>query len=151
MPAGAQTGPTPAEAAAYRGLHAAAHKGDVGQIEKLAAVKADLNTSDGNGRTPLHVAAFAGQRNAIPALAKAGANLNLLDNDRYDGVTIASVANDEETLSVLLAEGASAKLVTSRCDGTALIAAVKMLEQAGAKQRFSRRSASLRLGRDVTG
>lgn len=140
LPAGAQTGPTPAEAAAYHGLHAAAHKGDVAQIEKLAAAKADLNTRDGNGRTPVHVAAFAGQRHAIRALAKAGANLNLLDNDRYDGVTIASVANDEETLRVLLAEGASAKLVTSRYDGTALIAAahlghagvVKQLIAAGA-------------------
>jgi ankyrin repeat protein len=140
LPASAQTGPTPAEAAAYHGLHAAAHKGDVAQIEKLAAAKADLNTRDGNGRTPLHVAAFAGQRHAIRVLAKAGANLNLLDNDRYDCVTIASVANDEETLRVLLAEGASAKLVTSRYDGTALIAAahlghagvVKQLIAAGA-------------------
>jgi ankyrin repeat protein len=110
----------------YQGLHAAAHKGDVAQIARLAAAKADLNARDGNGRTPLHVATFARQREAIRALVKAGADINLLENDRYDGVTIASVADDEETLRVLLSLGASAKQVTSRYDGTALIAAAHL-------------------------
>lgn len=122
----AQVGPTPAEAARYSGLHAAAHKGDAAQIAQLAAAKADLNARDSNGRTPLHVATFARQREAIRALARAGADLNLLDNDRYDGVTIASVADDEDTLRVLLSLGASAKQVTSRYDGTALIAAAHL-------------------------
>jgi len=124
--ASAQVGPTPAEAAKYQGLHAAAHKGDVAQITKLAAAKADLNARDGNGRTPLHVATFAKQREAVRALVKAGADINLLENDRYDGVTIASVADDEDTLRVLLSLGASARQVTSRYDGTALIAAAHL-------------------------
>ena len=100
-PASAQVGPTAAQASAYTGLHAAAHKGDVAKIDRLASAKADLNARDSNGRTPLHVATFARQRDAIRALVKAGANINLLDNDRYDGITIASVADDEETLRVL--------------------------------------------------
>ena len=124
--ASAQVGPTPAEAARYSGLHAAAHKGDVAQITKLAAAKADLNARDGNGRTPLHVATFAKQCEAIRVLVKAGAGIDLLENDRYDGVTIASVADDEETLRVLLSLGASARQVTSRYDGTALIAAAHL-------------------------
>ena len=41
-------------------------------------------------------------------------------------MTIASVADDEETLRVLLSLGASAKQVTSRYDGTALIAAAHL-------------------------
>jgi uncharacterized protein len=41
-------------------------------------------------------------------------------------VTIASVADDEETLRKLLSLGASAKLITSRYDGTALIAAAHL-------------------------
>ena len=126
LPAAAQVGPSPTEAAAFTGLHAAAHKGDVPQIEKLTAAKADPNARAGHGRTPVHVASFARQRDALKALAKAGANLNLLENDRYDSVTIASVADDEETLRVLLELGASAKLTTSRYDGTALIAAAHL-------------------------
>jgi hypothetical protein len=50
----------------------------------------------------------------------------LLENDRYDAVTIAAVADDEQTLRVLLDLGASAKLITSRYDGTALIAAAHL-------------------------
>jgi uncharacterized protein len=126
IPAAAQTAPSAAEAAAYTGLHAAAQRGNVAQLQALAAGGADLNARDGNGRTPLHVATFARQREAIRALAGMGAKLELLDADRYDGVTIASVADDEETLRVLLALGASARLVTSRYDGTALIAAAHL-------------------------
>ena len=125
-PAAAQVGPTPAEAADYKGLHAAAFTGNAAKIDKLAAAKADINARDPHGRTPLHVAAFAKQREAIRALAKAGASLDLLEHDRYDAVTIASVADDEETLRVLLSLGASAKQVTSRYDGTALIAAAHL-------------------------
>ncbi|RYF43926.1 MAG: ankyrin repeat domain-containing protein [Comamonadaceae bacterium] len=126
LPATAQTGPTPSEAAAYKGMHAAAHRGDSALIEKLAKAGADLNTRDSHGRTPTHVAAFARQREAIRSLAKAGANLDLLEHDRYDAVTIAAVADDEETLRTLLALGASARQVTSRYDGTALIAAAHL-------------------------
>ena len=74
---------------------------------------------------PLHVATFARQRRRDRARGRrcrAGA----LDDDRYDAVTIAAVADDEETLRVLLALGASARLVTSRYDGTALIAAAHL-------------------------
>ena len=130
----AQVRPTATQAAAYTGLHAAAHKGDVAKIDRLASAKADVNARDSNGRTPLHVATFARQRDAIRALVKAGADINLLDNDRYDGITIASVAGDEETLRVLLSLGANAKLVTSRYDGTALIAAAHLGHDGVVKQ-----------------
>jgi uncharacterized protein len=125
--ASAQVAPSPTEAAAYAGLHAAAWRGDVAGIESLARTnKGALEARDGNGRTPLHVATFAKQREAVRALMRAGANHAALDNDRYDAVTIAAVADDEATLRVLLAEGASAKLITSRYDGTALIAAAHL-------------------------
>jgi uncharacterized protein len=126
VPAFAQVGPSPAEAAGYQGLHAAAFKGDAPAIKKLAAASANLNARDAHGRTPLHVAAFARQREAIRALVAAGAGIDLLEHHRYDAVTIAAVAGDEETLRVLLALGASAKQVTSRYDGTALIAAAHL-------------------------
>ena len=126
LPASAQTPPTAAQTAAYTGLHAAAQRGDMALLHKKLAAGADINARDEHGRTPLHVAAFARQREVIRALAAAGAPLGLLENDRYDAVTIAAVADDEETLRVLLAAGASAKLVTSRYDGTALIAAAHL-------------------------
>jgi ankyrin repeat protein len=125
-PVAAQVAPSAAEAASYRGLHAAARDGDVANIRKSAAAGSDLNVRDDYGRTPLQVATFARQREAIRALAHAGADLNALEKDRYDAVTIASVADDEETLRLLLALGASAKQVTSRWDGTALIAAAHL-------------------------
>ena len=135
----AQVPPSAAEVARYSGLHAAAQRGDVAQIQRLATA-ATVNTVDSYGRTPVHVATFAKQREAIRALVKAGADLGKLESDRYDAVTIASVADDEDTLRVLLQQGASAKLTTSRYDGTALIAAahlghdgvVRQLIQAGA-------------------
>ena len=122
----AQVAPSASEAAAYTGLHAAAQRGDVAQIQRLGTTAAVVNATDSYGRTALHVATFAKQREAIRALVKAGADLNKLENDRYDAVTIASVADDEETLRVLLQLGASAKLTTSRWDGTALIAAAHL-------------------------
>jgi len=60
------------------------------------------------------------------ALVAVGADPNTLENDYYDIVTIAAVANDVHTLKLALALGASAKNITSRYDGTALIAAAHL-------------------------
>lgn len=125
-PASAQVAPSPAEVAVYTGLHAAAHRGDLPRLRALLAAGAAIDGRDAQGRTPLHVATFARQREVIRALAAAGAGLGLLEHDRYDAVTIAAVADDEDTLRLLLSLGASAKLVTSRYDGTALIAAAHL-------------------------
>jgi ankyrin repeat protein len=122
----AQVPPNTTETARYTGLLGAAVRGDVAEINRLAASGTNLNVRDDYGRTPLHVATFAKQREAIAALAKAGADLNAKERDRYDAVTIASVADDPETLRLLIKLGASAKQVTSRYDGTALIAAAHL-------------------------
>ncbi len=122
----AQIPPSAGEIFQYRGLHAAAQHGHMAGIQKAIADKTDLNVRDPYGRTPLHVATYARQREAIKLLSKVGADLGLLEHDRYDAVTIAAVADDEETLRLLLALGASAKLITSRYDGTALIAAAHL-------------------------
>ena len=126
MPAAAQTAPSATEIARYSSLHAAAQHGDLAALQQALAAKPDVNARDPRGRTPLHVATFARQRDAIRALAGAGAALGALEDDRYDAVTIAAVADDEETLRVLLDLGASARLITSRYDGTALIAAAHL-------------------------
>lgn len=135
-----QTGPSAAEVAAYHGLHAAAHQGDVARVEKLLATGANPDARDPKGRTPLHVATFAKKRSVIQALARGGAKLELLENDRYDAVTIAAVADDEETLRLLLSLGASAGLVTSRYDGTALIAAAHLGHDGVVRQLIAARA-----------
>jgi ankyrin repeat protein len=136
----AQVAPTPSELAAYTGLFAAAAKGDAATIARLASTGAKVDARDGNGRTPLHVAAFMKQRDAMKALVDAGADPNALDADRYDAVTIAAVADDPATMEAALKLGNRPTNVTSRYDGTALIAAahlghvevVRMLIKAGA-------------------
>ncbi|HET6598394.1 MAG TPA: ankyrin repeat domain-containing protein [Burkholderiaceae bacterium] len=136
----AQTAPSAAERAAYRGVLAAAARGDVAEVRTLLEGGAAVDGRDSHGRTPLHVAAFAGQHAVMRELVAHGANPSALEDGRYDIATIAAVADDRATLEVALALGCSAKNVTSRYDGTALIAAahlghaevVRMLIGAGA-------------------
>ena len=125
-PVAAQVAPSASQVAGYAGLHKAAHEGDVAAIGKLLSSGADLNATDGDGRTPVHVAAFASKPGVIAALAKAGADMNALEHQAYDIVTIAAVANDLAVLDVALASGANAGNVTSPYDGTALIAAAHL-------------------------
>jgi ankyrin repeat protein len=105
---------------------AAAARGDVAQIKVFIAQGEKTDVRDAYGRTPLHVAAYDGHHEAMRVLVAAGADPNALERDRYDVATIAAVANDVATLRVALALGASAKNVTSRYDGTALIAAAHL-------------------------
>jgi ankyrin repeat protein len=136
----AQVAPSETEKSKYAGLLAAAARGDTAQIRSMTKQGENPDVRDEYGRTPLHVAAYAGHHEAMRALVAAGANPNALEKDRYDIVTIAAVANDVPTLKVALALGASAANITSRYDGTALIAAahlghaevVRVLIRAGA-------------------
>jgi uncharacterized protein len=125
-PAPAQTPPSQSELRVYAGLHAAAAKGDVSEIERLAATGEKIDLQDARSRTPLHVAVFGGHQAAARALLRLGANPNALEADRYDIVTIAAVQNDVEMLNIALAGGGNAGNITSRYDGTALIAAAHL-------------------------
>ena len=125
-PAATQTAPSRQELAVYAGLHEAAAKGDAAEIERLIKEGERPNLQDARSRTPLHVAAYMKQPAAARGLLRLGANPNALEIDRYDIVTIAAVANDLEMLKIALDGGASAKNITSRSDGTALIAAAHL-------------------------
>ena len=105
---------------------AAAAKGDTKDLKDLIAKGENPNIRDNHGRTPLHVAAFGGHHEVMRILVSSGVDPNALENDRYDIVTIAAVENDIPTLKLSLELGGSAKNVTSRYDGTALIAAAHL-------------------------
>ena len=92
QPAAAQVPPGAEQAARYGGLLAAAHRGDLAQLDRLLAAGADLKQRDAQGRSAVHVAAFARQREVLRRLARAGADLEALENDRYDAVTIAAAS-----------------------------------------------------------
>ena len=122
----AQVPPSAAERATYTGLFAAAANDDAAAVVRLAAQGIRVDERDGHGRTPLHVAAHRQARAAMRALAAVEADANALDRDRHDIVTIAAVANDVATLETALAVGCNPRNVTSRYDGTALIAAAHL-------------------------
>lgn len=125
-PAAAQIPPSPTDLRTYAGLHAAAAKGDAGEIERLIKAGEKPNAQDGNSRTPLHVAAHLRRHEAARALLRLGGNANALDAQRYDIVTIAAVNNDVEMLKLALAGGTNPKAITSPYEGTALIAAAHL-------------------------
>src|SRR4029453_3966646 len=74
----------------------------------------------------VHVGVYLKQHDAARALIRLGADPNKLDIDRYDIITIAAVANDVPMLKVALEGGGNPKAVTSRYNGTALIAAAHL-------------------------
>ncbi len=121
-----QTGPTLLETTKYKGLHAAAWKGDAAEILRLGKTGVKPNTRDSKGRTPLHVAAFASHKSALAALVQIGADPNALEYHKYDIVTIAAVANDMEILELAVRLGCKPGNITSVYDGTALIAAAHL-------------------------
>jgi len=126
LPASAQIAPTEAELRGYGGLHAAAARVDVADIEKRIAAGQDKEAVDARQRTPLHVAVYQKRHDAARALIRLGADPNKLEIDRYDVITIAAVANDVPMLRIAIEGGGNARATTSRYDGTALIAAAHL-------------------------
>ena len=72
------------------------------------------------------LAAYLKKHDAARALIRLGADPNKLETDRYDIITIAAVANDLPMLRIAIEGGGNPKAVTSRYDGTALIAAAHL-------------------------
>ena len=126
LPCAGQVPPARGQIAQYRNMFAAALMNDVAQVKALTANGEKVDGRDGYQRTPLHVAAYFAKHDAMRALVAAGADANALENDGYDIVTIAAVANDMPTLKLALELGCKSTNITSRYDGTALIAAAHL-------------------------
>jgi ankyrin repeat protein len=126
LPASAQIAPSEAELRSYSGLHAAAARGDLIDIEKRIASGENKEAVDSRRRTPLHVAVYLKKHDAARALIRLGADPNRFEIDRYDIITIAAVAGDVPMLKLALEGGGNPRAITSRYDGTALIAAAHL-------------------------
>lgn len=122
----AQTPPNSIQVANYQGLFKAVAEKDIVALRTAIAKTNDVDERDSYHRTPLHVAAYISNHEAMRLLVKAGADANALEADRYDMVTIAAVADDLDTMRLALELGNKAGNVTSRYDGTALIAAAHL-------------------------
>ncbi|MDH3219387.1 MAG: ankyrin repeat domain-containing protein [Gammaproteobacteria bacterium] len=122
----AQTPPDATELANYTGLFLSVVRHDATALERELGSVTAIDQRDNHGRSALHVATYFGNHQAMRRLVAAGADANALEDDFYDIVTIAAVANDLPTLKLALALGCRADNVTSRYDGTALIAAAHL-------------------------
>lgn len=121
----AQTPPSANEIANYQGLFAAVLHRDMAALEEQLKA-GNIDQRDEHGRSALHLAAYLQNHAAMRKLVAAGADANALEDDFYDIVTIAAVANDLKTMKLGLELGCRADNVTSRYDGTALIAAAHL-------------------------
>lgn len=121
----AQTPPSDAEIEQYAGLHRAAARGHVTEIERLLMGGANPNSRDAYGRTPLHVAAFRSDLAAVTALVRGGADPRAKEHLYYDILTIAAANDDVEMIGLALWLGADPRAITSPDDSTALITAAR--------------------------
>ena len=122
----AQTPPGAGEIAHYDELFSAVVEKDEVRLEQQLKSASNIDRRDAHGRSALHVAAYFRNHQALRKLVAAGADPNALESDYYDIVTIAAVANDLETMQLALHLGCRADNVTSRYQGTALIAAAHL-------------------------
>ncbi|WP_298224576.1 ankyrin repeat domain-containing protein [Flavobacterium sp.] len=82
-------------------LMAAVMSGNVSIIEKLIAVKADLNQADNTGKTALIYATFFNKTDIVKLLLKAGADKNAKDADARTALDYANFNKNTELIILL--------------------------------------------------
>ncbi len=97
-------GATPFDA---QSLPRAAEAGDVGGIESLLAMGADVNAASDGGETALMRAASKGRLEAVRLLLDAGANLEARSENGFTALVVAAFFGHAEVVRALLARGAS--------------------------------------------
>lgn len=88
-------------------LKKAAIKGDVGEIQRLKALKVDVNAKDNIGQTAMHHAAIFGQDEALTTLKALGAYINAEDNYGRTPLHYAASEGQNSTIRKLAALGAN--------------------------------------------
>ncbi|KAG2495182.1 hypothetical protein HYH03_006788 [Edaphochlamys debaryana] len=103
-------------------LQAAAHAGDLAEVERLLSAGVDPNTSDPAGRTALFLAAAEGHEGVARALLRAGANPDAPSRVGYGPLGVAAARGQAAVVRALI--GGGARLESTDRDGrTPLLAA----------------------------
>jgi len=99
-------GATMKEASIATDMCDAGFRGDVKRLQTLLKNKADINTSDYDGRTALHLAASEGKLQMVQFLIEQGANPNV--KDRWGGTPMLEAESNrhQEIAEVLVNSGA---------------------------------------------
>lgn len=87
-------------------VHYAAVRGHVDIVRKLIKSGVDVNTRDGDNRTPLHWAATSGWVNVAEFLITNGASVNIVQKDGFSSLHAATCLGHMHMCRYLLAEGA---------------------------------------------
>ena len=122
----AQSPPSAAQITQYEGLFRAVVERNGNQLTREIRHSDNIDKRDSYARSALHIATYFGNHDAMRKLVAAGADANALEYDFYDIVTIAAVADDLATMKLALQLGCRPGNVTSRYEGTALIAAAHL-------------------------
>lgn len=79
---------------------------DLVQIERLIELGANLNTCDGEWRTPLHFSVMRGDIVLVQLLVEAGANLEAKNSEDRTPIFFATEPDKKNILNILLEHGA---------------------------------------------
>ncbi|XP_047156429.1 ADP-ribosylation factor GTPase-activating protein AGD1-like [Vigna umbellata] len=84
-------------------LHLACLNSDIGMVELLLQLGADINASDSRGRTPLHCSIIGGKNAAAKVLISRGANTYVADKEGNTPIKLASesICVDKEIINLL--------------------------------------------------
>ena len=88
-------------------LFVAAQCGDIGCIESLVRLNADVNQRNMKGRTPLFSAAMNGNIECVKGLVRLNAAVNVIDTQGYNAFVVAAEAGHFETVQYLKECGAT--------------------------------------------
>lgn len=80
-------------------MHLAVENQDIDFIEFLLSKKADINNTDGQGRTPLFWASYSGYSDVVRYLIDQGANVNIKNQD---GKTALDIARDKSHYIIVM-------------------------------------------------
>ena len=93
-------------------LWRAAQSGDADECERLMTLEANMEATDGDGRTPLFIAVMNGHEAAVSELLAGGCAINAQSNKGYTPLYMAANKGNESIVGLLCGEGADKEMCT---------------------------------------